>query len=111
MARLSKARERFYRGGRTVYEHVESRRRSVTDNIGTCGTMSRHYVTDVCNKIVSQVLSVYEYDSIRFYIKTMKINARFSRTFIVRIIGFYAVTEDCVVLDAETINGELQGSF
>lgn len=56
---------------------------------------------------------MYEYDSIRFYIETMEINARFSHAFIVRITGFSTCSnEDCVLLDArERLTGELQEEF
>jgi len=71
-----------------VYARIESHRRN---SIGTRET--RHYIIDVRNKIVSRVLSVYEYDSIRFYIKTMEINARFSHIFIIRITESRAITK------------------
>jgi len=50
-------------------------------------------IIDVRNKIVSRILSVYEYDSIRFYIKTIEINAQFSHIFIIRYTESRAITK------------------
>lgn len=53
---------------------------------------------------------LYEYDSIRFYIKAMEINARFLRVFIVRAMGFRAVTR-AALLDSGAINAKVAGKF